>query len=149
MKKISLMLLMLISLVACQESSPVVTGSAPDRSASLIAPDSKDIPGIISGQVLNLTDDTAIAGAIVTIKKGNQIISTAVTDSNGFFKVIGLPSQVYDVIAEAPLFSAFSISAVPIRNGGEVVTHFILTPLFEEDHLFLSASAVDVSKRKI
>lgn len=149
MKKNFLILPILVILVSCQESKPAAVGSVPDRSASLRSPNSKEVPGIISGQVLNLTDDSAIAGAIVTIKKGNQVISTAITDSNGFFKVIGLPSQVYDVVAEAPAFTTFSISSVPVRNGGEVVTHFILTPLIEDDHLFLSASAAIVSKRKI
>ncbi|MFP5384513.1 MAG: carboxypeptidase-like regulatory domain-containing protein [Bacteriovoracia bacterium] len=149
MKKIFLMSLIFTSLVGCQESTLTNNGSVSDRSVSLRAPDSMEIPGAISGQVLNLTDDSAIAGAIVTIKKGNQVISTAITNANGFFKVIGLPSQDYDVTAEAASFSRFSIASVPVRNGGEVVTHFILTPDTEEDHPFLSAMKVDVLKRKI
>lgn len=85
--------------------------------------------GIVSGQVLNVTDETPIAGATVTVKKGTEIVTTAVTDSEGFFKILGLPVDTYNITAEAVQYGSLTIEAVPVTAGNEVTTHFILTPV--------------------
>lgn len=86
------------------------------------------IAGTISGQVLDVTDDSPLSGATVTVKKGTTVITTAVTDSEGFFKILGLPADSYHVVAELPTYGSLTIEAVPVAAGNEVTTHFILTP---------------------
>ncbi|MCM2351003.1 MAG: DUF4382 domain-containing protein [Bacteriovoracaceae bacterium] len=83
--------------------------------------------GIISGEVLNY--DSGIAGATVTVTKGEEVIATAVTEVNGTFKILGVPAGVYDVNAEKEGFQSLKINAVPVSAGSEVTTHFILTSL--------------------
>ena len=85
--------------------------------------------GTISGQVLNVTDDQAVPGATVTVKENDSVITTAVADSEGYFKIIGLPSGNYNVTAEAQSFGSITIDSVPVTDGNEVTTHFILTPV--------------------
>jgi Domain of unknown function (DUF4382)/Carboxypeptidase regulatory-like domain len=85
--------------------------------------------GTISGQVLDVTDDKPIPGATVTVKKGAEIMTTAITDSEGFFKILGVPAETYHVVAEAVDFGSLTIESVPVTVGNEVTTHFILTPM--------------------
>lgn len=130
--------LLLLNLTSCQNPKhAIVKISSPDRSQLLQSPNTKKVPGVISGQVLNLTDDTAIKGATVTIRKGSQIITTAVTDSKGFFKVTGLPQNVYHVTAEKEEFSAMTYNSLALISGKEVVTHFILTPVSRIEYVRL------------
>ncbi len=132
------MFLLLLNLISCQDSDQsVVEISSPDRSQTLKSPETKKEPGIITGQVLNLFDDTAIKGAIVTIRKGSKIITTAITDANGFFKVIGLPQNIYHVTAEKNDFSAMTFNSISLHSGKEVVTHFILTPITRFEYVRL------------
>lgn len=91
------------------------------RAVSVIA------TGIISGEVLDY--GTGISGATVTVTKGEEIIGTAVTETDGTFKVLGVPAGVYDVTAERENYQALKINAVPVSAGSEVTTHFILSPL--------------------
>lgn len=131
--------LLLISLLSCQKAEKkAVKNISPDRTHYLTAPGAVSEPGIISGQVLNLTDDSAIAGAVVIIRNGTSVITTAVTDANGFFRVIGLPQNEYQVTATKNDFSALTFKRVPINSGKEVVTHFILTPVTSVEYVRLS-----------
>lgn len=47
----------------------------------------------------NSADDFALAGAQVEISQNGAVISTALTDSYGYFKVLGLPAGNYQVLA--------------------------------------------------
>lgn len=87
------------------------------------------LAGTVSGQVLDVTDETPIAGATVTVKKGTEVITTAVTDAEGFFKILGLPAGTYNITSEAVNFGSLTIESVPVTAGNEVTTHFILTPV--------------------
>ena len=86
--------------------------------------------GVIKGQVINLIDDSPIAGAIVTVLKNGRTKATAVTDSGGYFTIPGLPASNYNVIAENKKFGSLTIESVPVSKGNEVITHFILTPTY-------------------
>lgn len=85
--------------------------------------------GTVSGQVLNVTDENAIAGATVTVTKGDVIVATTITDETGFFKILGLPEDTYNIKAEAENFGSLTIESVNITKGNEVTTHFILNPV--------------------
>lgn len=141
MLKIFFFFLLALNLVACQksENNKQPAGKlSPDRSQLLMSSNSNKSPGIISGQVLNLTDDSAIKGALVTIKKGSRIITTAMTDSRGFFKITGLPQSTYRVTAVKDEFSAMTFESIALVSGKEVVTHFILTPVSRVEYVRLS-----------
>jgi hypothetical protein len=63
--------------------------------------------GSISGKVLSdqgtptdISDDKGLAGAIIEITK-DVLISTAVSDEDGSFKVIGLPEGDYSIVIKA------------------------------------------------
>ncbi len=86
--------------------------------------------GIISGQVLSLIDDKPIVGAVVTVLKNGHAKASAVTDSEGYFSIPGLPASYYNVIAENKKFGSLTIESVPVSKGNEVTTHFILTPSY-------------------
>lgn len=88
-----------------------------------------DITGTVSGQVLDVTDETPVGGATIVVKKGNDEIITAVSDADGYFKILGLPAGVYHIVAEADQFGSLTIDSVPVTTGKEVTTHFILTPV--------------------
>lgn len=92
--------------------------------ASLLA-----FSGTVSGQVLNVTDEAPVAGSLVTVQRGHVVVTTAITDSEGFFKVLGLPVGNYNITAEAMNFGSLTIDSVPVTAGNEVTTHFILTPV--------------------
>lgn len=141
MLKIFFFFLLALNLVSCQKGAdkkPTAQKLSPDRTQLLMSSDSRTSPGIISGQVLNLTDDSAIKGALVTIKKGSRIITTAMTDSRGFFKVTGLPQSTYKVTAVKDDFSEMSFDSIALVSGKEVVTHFILSPVTKVEYVRLS-----------
>jgi hypothetical protein len=84
--------------------------------------------GTLSGEVLDVIDEGPVENAVVTVKSQTGTVTTALTDADGFFKILGLPAGTYNVVAEAPGFGNLTIEAVPITAGNEVTTHFILTP---------------------
>lgn len=85
--------------------------------------------GSISGDVASIVNDENLSGAVVTVMKGTEVIATAVTDDNGYFKVIGLPEGTYDVTAEKTGFNQMKIDSMNVTGGNEVTTQFILTPV--------------------
>lgn len=87
------------------------------------------IAGSVSGEVLDVTDESPIGGATITVKKGTEVVTTAVADSEGYFKILGLPADTYTITAEAERFGSLTIDSVPVTAGNEVTTHFILTPV--------------------
>lgn len=86
--------------------------------------------GIISGQVLSVVNDQPIEGALVKVLKNGRMHASVLTNSNGFFKIPGLPAENYHVVAESGLYGSLTIESVPVQRGNEVVTHFILTPKY-------------------
>lgn len=123
-----LLFLLLIMLISCEKTSVRFDDLGPDRTALLQDSTRETSPGIISGEVLDLIDDSPISGALLKIKLGDEVITTARTNEKGFFKVQGLPPETYQIIAEAPNYGEFVIESVLLKSGAEVVTHFFLSP---------------------
>ncbi len=86
--------------------------------------------GVITGQVMSLIGDEPIAGAIVKVIKNGKMKASALTDSDGYFTIPGLPASSYNVVAENKKFGTLTIESVPVSKGNEVTTHFILTPTY-------------------
>ncbi len=86
--------------------------------------------GVISGQVLSVIDDQPIEGALVKVLKNGKMKASTRTDSEGYFKIPGLPAANYHVFAENYRYGSLTIESVPVRKGHEVTTHFILVPRY-------------------
>ena len=84
--------------------------------------------GTISGQVVSLFNDNPIEGAIVRVLEDGEVMAFTLTDSDGHFKIPGLPEAHYHVVAENHLYGSLTIESVPVVKGLEVMTHFILIP---------------------
>ncbi len=70
--------------------------------------------GIVAGKVFeNAT--TAIAEAHVQIIAADTILSSALTDSNGAYTMIGLPSGTYTVVCEKDGYSAVTVDPVVVK----------------------------------
>ena len=87
--------------------------------------------GTLSGEVVNY--DTGIPDALITVKKGEEIIATTYTDPDGTFKILGILPGTYDVSAEKDGFQTLKINAVPVTKENEVTTHFLLSPIENEE----------------
>lgn len=92
------------------------------------------LAGSISGKVMNNnntvldpTDDTPIAGAVVTVSNGTEIITTAVTDDMGFYKVLGLPSADYSVNAGAEGYNSEAYM-IHVNAGADSDAYYALQP---------------------
>lgn len=85
--------------------------------------------GTISGEVTNVTDESAVANATVTISQNGEVIASALTDSEGFFKILGVPAGTYNVKVEKTGFGSMAIEAVSVSEGNEVTADMILTPV--------------------
>lgn len=88
------------------------------------------ISGIVwnnNNTVIDPTDDTPIPGAVVTIKNGTEIVTTAVADDLGYYKVLGLPALDYTVVGEAEGYTADQ-QLVRVFAGAESEINFALQP---------------------
>lgn len=84
--------------------------------------------GTISGEVTNVTDESVIPNATVTVSQNGEVIASALTDDQGYFKILGLPSGAYNVKVEKTGFGSMIIEAVAVSAGNEVTADMILTP---------------------
>lgn len=79
--------------------------------------------GTVSGKVLSdnttasASDDFKLAGAVVNISQADVIVSTAVTDDLGNFKIIGLPQGSYSMTIESVGYNTSSPVNVSISAG--------------------------------
>lgn len=80
--------------------------------------------GTVTGKVFsdnttpsNTADDVALAGAVVTISQNGSAVQTAVTDSNGVYKVVGLPEGAYTLDVSAPGFTSAATANLSIVAG--------------------------------
>lgn len=88
--------------------------------------------GTVSGKVISdngttsTADDIKLAGAVVKVSQGETVISTAVTDALGNFKIIGLPEGSYSMAIESVGYNTsssvnFSITAGNVTTAGETL----------------------------
>lgn len=92
------------------------------------------LSGAISGMimsnnntVLEPNDDFPIPGATIKIMNGTEVVTTAVTDDLGYYKVLGLPALDYNVVAEADGYTSREFMVSVIQGGDRELT-FALNP---------------------
>lgn len=76
----------------------------------------------LSGQVVRWIDSTGVGGVIVTTSHGYE----AVTDQEGFFRIVGVEPGVVDVTAARELFAPLTIQDVELIGGEETELDFVL-----------------------
>jgi hypothetical protein len=75
--------------------------------------------GEIKGTVINAGDDP-VEGAEVIVLSGDQEIATAITDTDGSFKIIALPAGTYDIFIGKEGYISEKIENINIVAGGKV-----------------------------
>jgi len=86
--------------------------------------------GTIEGLVIN--SDTALNAASVWIVQ-DTVITSAFTDTAGYYAMPGIPAGFYSVSATLEGFDTVSYEGVEIVEGNLTVQDFILTPVEEEE----------------
>lgn len=83
-------------------------------------------PGTLTGTVKD-PSSTPLSGAVVTIKNGNIVINTVITDAQGNFVIQGLAPGTYSVLASATNYQT-SFGAVTIMANATSQISFSLIP---------------------
>lgn len=80
--------------------------------------------GTLAGQVMsdnasatNVNDDFALDGALVSVSQNGTVFSTAVTDADGHYKIIGLPGGSYDLEISATGYTEKNTAGIVIVAG--------------------------------
>lgn len=83
--------------------------------------------GRVEGMV---TDDSeaAIEGAEVSLMQEETVVATAVTDTEGFYAIIGVPADTYSVSAAKEGYETVIVDDVIIKAGNKTVRDFTLSP---------------------
>jgi hypothetical protein len=67
-----------------------------------------------------------VEGALVTVLKKDTIVTTAITNSKGFYKVIGLPVGIYNLKAEKEGYTTANIKDINVICRGEIMKNIQL-----------------------
>ena len=89
----------------------------------------KAINNSTAGRIEGIVTDTAnakLVNASVWIAK-DTVISTAFTDTLGFYSFIGVPSGTYSVFATKENYDTVSYSGITVTAGNKIIQNFILT----------------------
>lgn len=89
----------------------------------------KAIHNSTAGRIEGIVTDTAnakLVNASVWIAK-DTVISTAFTDTLGFYSFIGVPSGTYSVFATKDNYDTVSYSGITVTAGNKIIQNFILT----------------------
>lgn len=91
--------------------------------------------GILMGTVIEKDSDPVaiIGGATITVKQGDEVVATAITDSDsandiddGFYATIALPAGTYSVIASMDGYESVTVDDVIIVAGNRTTQDFTL-----------------------
>jgi hypothetical protein len=89
----------------------------------------KAINNSTAGRIEGIVTDTAnakLVNASVWIAK-DIVISTAFTDTLGFYSFIGVPSGTYSVFATKENYDTVSYQGITVTAGNKIIQNFILT----------------------
>jgi len=68
--------------------------------------------GMIEGHVT--AGDNKVAGAVVEIYQGTTLVTSAITDENGYYAAIGLPAGQYKVKSTVDGYSVFEVADIAV-----------------------------------
>jgi hypothetical protein len=81
--------------------------------------------GSIKGKVLNGTN-VPLENALVSLYQNSEVITTALTDAEGKFKIIGIPSGTYSLSVEKEGFESVEVKNIVVTKKQEVVKNIKL-----------------------
>lgn len=81
--------------------------------------------GSIKGRVTDVAN-VPVVQALVTVLQEGEPVTTALTDDEGIFRVIGLPAGTYDLTIEAEGFKKAVISGLAVTKKQEVLKNIKL-----------------------
>jgi len=84
--------------------------------------------GRINGSVTHANADTTLANANVWVTK-DTTVSTAFTDEEGNYAIIGLPEGTYNAHATMTNYDTATVEGVEVTAGNETTTDFQISPL--------------------
>lgn len=82
--------------------------------------------GSIYGKITD-AENKLIAGATITVKQGETVVTSALSNEDGFYKVIGLPAGTYSILVEAEGFDDKTIIDIVVPEKGKVKKDVQLT----------------------
>ncbi len=85
-------------------------------------------PGILTGQVIDASNNTPLSGVTVDVLNGLIIVGTGVTDSNGAYTILSLAPGNYTARASASNFQT-SLQGVIVFANQTSIANFALPPL--------------------
>lgn len=83
------------------------------------------VSGSIKGKVTDAAN-VPVVQALVTVLQAGETVTTALTDEEGVFRVIGLPAGTYDLTIDAEGFKQAAISSVVVSKKQEVLKNIKL-----------------------
>jgi hypothetical protein len=92
-------------------------------SNAIVFPTGGSQVGTIQGNVT--VNNQALSGVIISAGGAYS----AVTDTNGFYQILGVPVASYTLTATATDYETNSASSISVNNGGTTVHNFALIPL--------------------
>ena len=81
--------------------------------------------GRIKGKVMD-SANAPLENALVTLYQANEVITTALTDIDGVFKIIGVPSGTYSLTVEKEGFVSTEVKNIVVTKKQEVVKNIKL-----------------------
>ena len=86
-----------------------------------------------NGTTSDASDDVAVNGAVVSVSQNGSVVSTAVSDESGNYKIIGLALGNYDFNASAEGYnprdqSSTSITAGNVTTENALLGFIVVTP---------------------
>jgi hypothetical protein len=89
---------------------------------------------ISKGTLDNSSDDSFVSGGVVTLMKNGEIVATAVSEFDGFFKIIGLSPGIYTAAVMAIGLASLEVSNIEILVAEDTEYDFILSPELIDYH---------------
>ncbi|MFS0554660.1 carboxypeptidase regulatory-like domain-containing protein [Brevibacillus sp. 179-C9.3 HS] len=119
-----------VVIVSAPDKTTVITGaSVTSLATTTVNVQLADLPGSISGSILDATSGLSITGASVEVSVLNQagaIIAHANSDLAGNYEITGLAPGVYTVTAHATNYETSSASATVLANTNTPVSLSLL-----------------------
>jgi len=74
--------------------------------------------GRITGTVLK-ADTTGFPGVTISVIAGDSVLTSAISDTEGKYTILGIPAGTYDLTAEAPNVEAVTVTGVTVVAGNK------------------------------
>ena len=88
----------------------------------------EDFTGIINGYV-SVGDSVAVGNATVEFYQMDSLITSALTDTTGYYAAIGLPTADYDIKCIAEGYEEFETSGIVVIANDTTSVDILLTPV--------------------